>query len=87
MTGARFDGGGMPVEAAPELAAYRDLVISLAEELFRQRNPGRQRLPARFEDRLQLRLETVEQGSAVLVIERRGQPGTACGSALATADR
>jgi hypothetical protein len=75
MIGGRFDGAGMPVESLVELAAYRDLVFDVAKALFRQRHPDRQRVPRGFSDRLQLRLQTVEDGSAVPVLERVAQPG------------
>lgn len=71
----------MPVEALVELAAYHDLVLGIAKELFRAAHPARQRVPRGFEDRLQLRLRTVEVGSAVPVLERVEASGT-----LLTAD-
>jgi len=76
LTGGRFDGDGMPVETLVELTAYRDLVVGVAKELFRTRHPHRQRVPRGFEDRLHLRLRTVEDGSAVPVLERALPEGT-----------
>lgn len=70
LTGGRFDGDGMPVEALVELVAYRELVVGVAKELFRQDHPDRQRVPRGFADRLQLRLQRIESGSAVPVLER-----------------
>jgi hypothetical protein len=70
LTGGRFDRAGMPVETLVELAAYRDLVVGVAKEIFRGRHPDRQRVPRGFEDRLHLRLRTVEEGSAIPVLER-----------------
>lgn len=70
LTGGRFDGEGMPVETLVELAAYRELVLGVAKELFRAAHPARQRVPRGFAERLQLRLRTVEDGSAVPVLER-----------------
>lgn len=70
LVGGRFDGDGMPVETLVVLAAYRELVVGVAKELFRAGHPGRQRVPRGFEDRLHLRLRTVQQGSAVPVLER-----------------
>ena len=60
----------MPVEALPELAAYRDLVMAVAKGLFQARNPGRQRLPKGFEGELRLVMDRVESGSAVPVVSR-----------------
>lgn len=75
MTGGRFDGDGMPVEALVEIVAYEQLVVGVAKELFRREHASRQRLPRGFSERLQLRLETVERGSAVPVLERVRESG------------
>jgi hypothetical protein len=70
LIGERFEGIGVPVETLVELAAYRDLLLGVAKELFRKENPDRQRVPRGFDHRLQLRLRTVEDGSAMPVLER-----------------
>jgi hypothetical protein len=70
LTGGRFRGGGMPVEALAELVAYQQLVVGVAQEIFRNTYPDRQRLPRGFAERLQLRLRSVEDGSAMPVLER-----------------
>jgi hypothetical protein len=68
--GKRFDGAVMPLEALPELAAYRDLLAAVAKELFFAENPGRVRLPKGFDDSFRLTLSRIEAGSAVPVVER-----------------
>lgn len=74
--GGRFDRGeGMPVEALPEVVAYAEIVTELAKSLFKQRNPGRQRVPRGFEDRLRLRLKVVEPGSQAPVLTRQVPDG------------
>jgi hypothetical protein len=75
MTGGRFDGQGMPVETLVELAQYRELVLGVARAQFLRDHPERQRVPRGFIERLQLRLQTVEDGSAVPVLERVAAPG------------
>lgn len=65
----------MPLDALVELAAYQDLLLGVAKELFKADNPDRQRVPRGFADRLQLRLRTVEEGSAMPVLERLPQEG------------
>jgi hypothetical protein len=70
LTGGRFEGDGMPIEALTELVAYRELVIAVAKELFRVDHPSRQRLPGGFTERLQLQIQTIERGSVVPVLER-----------------
>jgi hypothetical protein len=75
LTGGRFDGHGMPVETLVELAQYRELVLGVARARFLREHPERQRVPRGFVDRLQLRLQTVEEGSAMPVLERVVPPG------------
>ncbi|HWL85033.1 MAG TPA: hypothetical protein VNO21_04490, partial [Polyangiaceae bacterium] len=76
--GGRFHEAAMPLEALPELAAYRDLVLAVAKVLFQNDNPGRQRLPKGFEAGFRLVLERVDAGSAVPVVSRVvDQRGTA----------
>jgi len=68
--GARFEGALMPLDALPELAGYRELILSVAKALWQRRNSGRVRLPKGFEASLRLVLTGVESGSAIPVIER-----------------
>ena len=68
--GKRFDGAVMPLEALPELAAYRDLVAAVAKEMFFAGNPGRVRLPKGFDASFRLTLSRIEDGSAVPIVER-----------------
>jgi hypothetical protein len=60
----------MPLEALPELAAYRELVSAVAKELFFLDNPNRVRLPKGFDASFRLALSRIEDGSAVPIIER-----------------
>ncbi|MGH3831394.1 MAG: hypothetical protein ACRDRS_13265 [Pseudonocardiaceae bacterium] len=60
----------MLVGVLPELAAYQELIVTVARELFLRRYPGRQRVPRGFAESFQLRLERVDKGSAVPVLER-----------------
>jgi hypothetical protein len=68
--GKRFEDAAMPLEALPELAAYRDLVAAVAKELFFAENPGRLRLPKGFDASFKLTLTRVETGSAIPIVER-----------------
>jgi hypothetical protein len=70
MEGTRFDDHAVPVEVLPELAAYRELVVSVARELFFARNPHRKRVPKGFEDGFQLVLQSIGKGSAVTALKR-----------------
>lgn len=68
--GKRFDSAAMPLEALPELAAYRDLLAAVAREFFFAENPARLRLPKGFADSFRLTLARIEPGSAVPIVER-----------------
>src|SRR5450432_2511336 len=68
--GARFQGAAMPLEALPELAAYRDLVLATARALYQNRHPERQRLPKGFDNGLRLVLDRVEAGSTTPLVSR-----------------
>lgn len=73
--GGRFENnGGMPVEALPELVAYRELVVAVARALWQENNPGRQRLPKGFEKSFKLQLERIGAGSVVPEVVREISP-------------
>lgn len=63
--GRRFDGGVMPLDVLPELAAYQNLVLSAARFLYGLQNPERQRIEKGFEDRFHLVMKDIQDGSAV----------------------
>lgn len=63
--GGRFQGSAMPLEALPELAAYRDLVVATARALYLGNHPERERLPKGFDGELHLVLDRVTEGSVV----------------------
>jgi hypothetical protein len=68
--GPRFTEAAMPVEALPELAAYRELLLAVAKSLYQRDNPTRQRLPKGFEASFRLVLDKVGSGSAVPNVAR-----------------
>jgi hypothetical protein len=72
--GGRFRDAAMPLEALPDLAAYRDLVLAVAKALFQEGNPDRQRLPKGFEAGFRLVLERVDPGSAIPIVSRLSEP-------------
>lgn len=55
----------MPLKALPDLAAFHSLVVEVARELFLRAALKRVRTPRGFHERLELRLNTVREGSAV----------------------
>jgi hypothetical protein len=68
--GSRFGEAAMPLEALPELAAYRDLVLAVAKALFQGAHRDRQRLPKGFEASFRLVMDRVDAGSVVPVVSR-----------------
>src|ERR1700722_15700269 len=84
--GKRFLKAAMPLEALPELAAYRELVVSVAKVLFQVGHPDRQRLPKGFEAGFRLVLERVESGSAVPIVSRVSDEPSMLFPASATLD-
>lgn len=67
--GRRFDGGKLPVEVLPDLAAFRELVLAYAREQWLAKNVRRQRMPKEFTAGFSLRLVAIEDGSAIPVLE------------------
>lgn len=62
--GPRFDEHTLPLSAAKDLAAYEELVVELAKQLYLNKHGHRQRVPKGFAEGFQLHLEKVDPGSA-----------------------
>ncbi|MEO8627155.1 MAG: hypothetical protein ABI612_03525 [Betaproteobacteria bacterium] len=68
--GRRFENRSLDVECTQELIAYRNLVLACAKELYRRKQPQRSRLPKGFEDEFRLQFNRLEDGSAVVPLQR-----------------
>ncbi|HVZ46973.1 MAG TPA: hypothetical protein VHA82_24410 [Ramlibacter sp.] len=68
--GSRFQGHALDVECTQELIAYRTLVLECAKELWRRKNPARERLPRGFEEGFRLQFDRIEDGSARVPLRR-----------------
>lgn len=68
--GERFKDHGLDLDVLPELIAYKTLLIETAKELWRAKNPGRERLKKNFEDGLKLKFYKLNSGSVGIPIER-----------------
>ncbi len=68
--GERFDDHGLDLDVLPDLVAYKTLLVETAKELWRKRNPNRQRLPKNFEDSLRLKFYELRPGSTVVPLVR-----------------
>jgi len=63
-TGGRFEEQSFPVDATPELVAYKSLIVDLAKYLYLQDHPERQRVPKGFAESFRLDIEQIDSGSA-----------------------
>jgi len=70
-SGERFEEHSLDIECTPELLAYKRLLVECAKELWRRRNPNRERLPKNFEESFTLVFSEVTEGSAVVPLKRR----------------
>ena len=68
--GARFDGHALDVECTQELIAYRNLVLECAKSLWRVKYPTRSNLPKGFEKGFRLQFNRLEDGSALVPLQR-----------------
>ncbi|MFE1894569.1 hypothetical protein [Streptomyces yangpuensis] len=64
LTGDRFNAPGMPVETAREVGIFREAILKIARDIWLEDNSDRQRLPGGFNEAFDLRLISVESGSA-----------------------
>lgn len=68
--GSRFEGHALDVECTRELIAYRNIVLECAKELWKRKNPDRERLPRNFEDGFQVEFGEILDGSAAVPLRR-----------------
>jgi hypothetical protein len=71
-TGGRFEQnkGWLDIDVLPELEIYKRLLIEMAKEEWRLSNPGRERLPKGFEEKIHLGFREVREGSCAVPLER-----------------
>lgn len=68
--GERFNGDYLPVDVLPSIAAYRQTLVEIAKEVWKEQNPEKDRLPKNFEKALQLGFGKVKHGSKVAYLPR-----------------
>lgn len=59
----------------PELVAYKHIVVETAKELWRRRNPDRERLPKGFEESVAIKFFRLEKGSTMVPLMREISEG------------
>lgn len=67
--GDRFKSANLPVALLDNIKAYQDILFSLAEDIWKERNPENKRLPKGFRQNLSLSFSHVENGSARAVLK------------------
>lgn len=63
LTGARFEGGRLPIDSLVELQKYQDIVRIAAEAGWRQEHPGED-LPGELRESVSLAIDRIDEGSA-----------------------
>lgn len=65
MVGTRFENHSIPLELLKDLAALENILIDVAKWHYFKDNPERQRCPNGFTNGVSLRLEGIDEGSAI----------------------
>ena len=70
--GGRFkkNTGWLDFDILPEFLAYKNLLVEIAKEEWKRKNPDRERLPRGFEDDLHLGFTKILDGSCTVPVER-----------------
>ncbi len=68
LEGERFQDHTVPLELFKDFCALQEMLIEVAKWEFRKSHPDRERIPRNFTSGLDLHLEAVEEGSAILKI-------------------
>jgi hypothetical protein len=68
--GKRFNDHGLSVDVLEELIVLKKLLVEIASELWRRKNPERKRLPAGFSE-LDLKFYEIRSGSAQVELKRQ----------------
>ena len=71
LIGDRFANHEVPVEVLRDFAAFEELLIEVAKREYLADHPDRLRIPKGFTKGVELRLASIEEGSAIL----RRSPG------------
>lgn len=70
LVGGRFDEHTLPLDVLKDWAAFEELVIEVAKDIYLKENKDRKRTPRGFTDDFSLHLTAVEPGSAIPVLKR-----------------
>ena len=68
LRGRRFDDHSLPIDTLHELLAYKEILMPLARECWKESFPKRRRVPNGFDNQFRLSLRSIERGSARSVL-------------------
>ncbi|MDH5508914.1 MAG: hypothetical protein OEZ32_01015 [Nitrospinota bacterium] len=68
LMGPRFEGHAIPLEFLRDLAVLDEMIVEVAKWKYLQRHQERKRIPRGFTKGIELKLEGLEDGSAIVVI-------------------
>lgn len=68
--GVRFADHGLEIDVLTELIAYKKILIETAKQIWRRRNPEKERLPRGFESSIQVKLYNLCEGSTAVPLMR-----------------
>ena len=71
LDGDRFEDFGMPAANTKEVAALDELLYQLIELRWRAKHPESSKLPNNFRKAYELRINTIAEGTATPLLERR----------------
>jgi hypothetical protein len=67
--GKRFEDNGLDFDVLDELVAYRDIILELAEYIWKIEHPERERVKKRYLKDIQFKFFDLEKGSVVIPIQ------------------
>jgi hypothetical protein len=68
--GSRFDDHGLDLDVLPEILSLRTLIAEVAKDVWRMKNPERERLAVNFGERFTLKIFSLHEGSTTVPLER-----------------
>lgn len=69
--GERFAGASLEVECLSELISLKSIVVGIAKNIWKLRNPKAKKLPNHFKENFNLLMFEISEGSAVVPLERQ----------------
>ena len=68
--GPKYEDHGLEIDDLAELQAYKKLLVETAKEVWRQKNPDRERIPKGWLDSIVIKFYGIDEGSAGVALKR-----------------